>query len=286
MSDPRALPAWLPRAGVAMALLALVALSFDERWRLLTASPFPLGVDGYFYPVQLRALLETGGLQYPASPLTFWLMAPLAAATDPITGAKLGAALFGALIALPAYAVGARLGQGRGAGLIAAVLATTSAGSAYLTIEFVKNGVGLTIFVLAVWLLLRALESATLARIGLAIAGGILALLAHKMAAMLLLLVVVPAVIAEAAGRGVLRGRRLLYVLGGVALVIALVFVLGAVFPQRLPSPTDVHLLREVASRDAAWTAPALVTPRATLRFGYEALLGGGLGVVGALVLW
>jgi len=33
---------------------------FWQRWRLLTASPFPLGVDGYFYPIQLRSLLERG----------------------------------------------------------------------------------------------------------------------------------------------------------------------------------------------------------------------------------
>ena len=122
---------------------------------MLSDSPFPVGVDGYFYPVQLRSLLETGTLEYPAAPLAFWLMAPLAAVTDPITGAKLGAALFGALVALPAYGVGARLGRGRAAGLVAAALATTSAGSAFLTIEFVKNGIGLTMLLTALWLLLR-----------------------------------------------------------------------------------------------------------------------------------
>ncbi len=84
-------------------------------------------------------------------------MAPLAALTDPITGAKLGAALYGALIAVPAYGVGARLGRGRGAGLVAAAVAAQSAGSAYLTIEFVKNGIGLLAALAALWLLLRAL---------------------------------------------------------------------------------------------------------------------------------
>ncbi|HEU4611914.1 MAG TPA: hypothetical protein VFS15_07545, partial [Kofleriaceae bacterium] len=64
------------QAGVAAALVALVAWSFDQRWQLLASSPFPIGVDGYFYPIQLRALLEHGSLQYPSSPLTFWFMAP------------------------------------------------------------------------------------------------------------------------------------------------------------------------------------------------------------------
>ena len=52
------LPAWAATLGVALALAALVVYSFLERWEMLTSSPFPLGVDGYFYPIQLRALLE------------------------------------------------------------------------------------------------------------------------------------------------------------------------------------------------------------------------------------
>src|SRR5882672_6586983 len=190
--------AWGPPAAVAGALLALVAWSFWQRRRLLTASPFPLGVDGYFYPIELRALLSRGELAYPASPLAFYLMAPLAAATDPITGAKLGAALFGALIASPAYGVGARLGDGRGPGLLAAVLATTSVGSAYLTIEFVKNGIGLTVALTALWLALVAAERPTRSRIAAAIAGLVAAWAAHKMAAALVAVVAVPAGITAA----------------------------------------------------------------------------------------
>src|SRR3954464_2524673 len=132
----------LATVGIAAALAALVAWSAWSRWMTLTESPFPVGIDGYFYPIQLRSLLDHGGLAYPASPLAFWLMWPLAAATDPIVGAKLGASIYIALIALPAYGIAARLSHSRGAGLVAAALATTSAGSAFLTVEFVKNGIG------------------------------------------------------------------------------------------------------------------------------------------------
>jgi hypothetical protein len=72
---------------------------------VLAASPFPLGVDGYFYPIQLRSLLAGHGLAYPDFPLTFWLMAPFAALTDPIVGAKLAAAIYGALMAVPMCAL-------------------------------------------------------------------------------------------------------------------------------------------------------------------------------------
>ncbi|HSD89221.1 MAG TPA: hypothetical protein VLB44_16950, partial [Kofleriaceae bacterium] len=151
-------PGWAIRIAVGILLVALVAFSAWQRWQALAVSPFPLGVDGYFYPIEVRSLLEHGTLQYPASPLTFWFMAPFAAATDPITGAKLGAAIGGALIALPAYPVGVRLGRGgRGAGLVAAVLASQLASSQYLSTEFVKQGFGLTVGLTALWLLLRAL---------------------------------------------------------------------------------------------------------------------------------
>ena len=226
----RELPAWAPAAGVAAALAALVAWSFAERWALLTASPFPVGVDGYYYPIQLRALLETGGLHYPAAPLGFWLMAPLAALTDPITGAKLGAALFGALIALPAYGVGARLGGGRGAGLIAAALATVSAGSRYLSLEFVKNGIGLTVALTAVWLVLRALERPDRGRIGGAALGLAAALATHKLAAGVALVLAAPAIAAELAARRAWRGR----VVAGAAVAAAAVVVVGPALPHRV----------------------------------------------------
>jgi hypothetical protein len=61
-----------------LAVAALVAWSAWHRWQVLTASPHPVGIDGYFYAIQVRALLERGALAYPAAPLTFYLMAALA----------------------------------------------------------------------------------------------------------------------------------------------------------------------------------------------------------------
>ncbi len=274
---------WASAVAVAGALFALAAWSFWQRWQLLTASPFPLGVDGYFYPLELRSLLAHGALQYPASPLAFYLMAPLAAITDPITGAKLGAALFGAAIAAPVYAIAARLGGGRGAGLVAAVLATTSVGSMYLTIEFVKNGVGLTIALTALWLALRATERPSRFRIGAAIAGLAAAYATHKMAAAIVVVVAVPAVLAAAGARGVLHGRRLFYACAGVALAAVVALVLGAVFPERFLSPADASLVRGLVSATPRWTAPALALPSGALVLGHDAMLGIALAVIAVI---
>jgi hypothetical protein len=276
---------WARSGGAAAALVAvsvgaLVAWSFWQRWQLVTASPFPLGVDGYFYPVQLRALLEHGELRYPAAPLAFYLLAPFAAVTDPITGAKLGASLLGAASAAPAYGVGARLGASRGAGLVAAALATTSVGSAYLTIEFVKNGIGLTVALTALWLALRAGERPSRARVAAAIAGLAAAYATHKMAAALALAVAIPAALGDAASRGALRGRRLIYAIAGLALVAALALAIGALAPRRVLSAGDAALLGGLFSATPHWSAPALVFPTGELGLGHDALLGLVLALV------
>ncbi|MEO7734117.1 MAG: glycosyltransferase family 39 protein [Kofleriaceae bacterium] len=283
----RRLPAWktdgaanlAARIAIPCALVALAGWSFAQRWQLLASSPFPLGVDGYFYPLQLRALLAHGTLAYPASPLAFYLLAPFAALSDPITGAKLGAALLGAAIAFPAYGVGARLGAGRGAGLIAAVLATTSVGSAYLTIEFVKNGIGLTVALTALWLALRAIEAPTRARLAAAVAGLVGAYATHKMAAALVGGVGIPAALAALADRGVLRGRRLIYAIAGAIAAVAGVLVVSALAPHRLLSIEDAGLWHGLWSATPAWTAPAQTRASGDLVLGHDAVLGAGLAV-------
>lgn len=275
---------WGPIAVVA-AVLALAAWSLWQRWQLLAASPFPLGVDGYFYPIELRSLLDHGALTYPASPLAFYLMAPFAALTDPITGAKLAAAVLGAAIAAPAYGVGARLGGSRGAGLIAAVLATTGVGSAYLTIEFVKNGIGLTVALTALWLALRAADRPTRLRLAAAIAGLLASYATHKMAAAIVLAVAVPAALGAATARGALRGRRLLYAIAAVTLTAVAVLALGALAPRRFLSAGDAPLFGGLVSTTPRWTAPALVFPGGELALGHDALLGLLLALIAAVAL-
>ena len=269
----------LGAGAAAVAVAALVAWSVWQRWLLLDASPFPLGVDGYFYPIELRALLDRGELAYPASPLTFYLLAPFAAATDPITGAKLGTAIYSAAIAIPTYGVGARLGGRRGVGLVAAVLATTSVGSAYLAVEFVKNAVGLTVALTALWLVLAAADRPTRLRIAAAVAGVVATWTAHKMATALVLMVAVPAALAAATDHGRLRGRRLLYAIGGAIAALAAALALAAAFPRRFLSLDDAALLGGLYTTTPRWSAPALALPGGDLVVGRDALLGLGLAV-------
>ncbi|MFN0247133.1 MAG: hypothetical protein ACKV2T_09495 [Kofleriaceae bacterium] len=264
---------WIAACVLLGALLTLFALTFWRRWQILDETPFPVGIDGYFYPTHLRALLEHGELAYPDFPVAFLLMAPFAAATDPIVGAKLAAAFYGALIVLPAYGLGARLGRSRGAGLVAAALAATSAGSTYLTIEFVKNGIGMTIAVTAIWLVLRATDRSpsdrlSKSRTAIAITLVIAAFATHKLAGAFVVVVGAPAILGALADRAVLHGRRLIYAILGL---VALGAVIGIAFGG--------HLVGDAFSSRAQLGAPALAREgKVLLSMGHEALIGAVLG--------
>ena len=265
------------------AVLALAAWSVWHRWELLDSTPYPVGVDGWYYPIQIRALLEHGELAYPAAPLTFWLMAPLALVTDPFTAAKLVAAVGGGVVAVPAFLLGRRVGGLAGA-LVAAVLATTGGGSFYLSLEFVKNGLGLTIALTAAWLGLRALAQPTRGRIALVALAFVAALLTHKMSALLVVVLLAPALVAELRARRVsARAWRRLgaLVVAGVALVLAA----GLVAPRRFPGPADLALLDGAFTGPGEWTLPALAVPhpgRATYRLalGHQGLIAAAAGAV------
>jgi len=277
-------PRWLAPAATAAAIAALVAWSAWRRWVFLAESPHPLGIDGYFYAVELRSLLETGHLQYPVSPIALWLLAPFAAATDPITGAKLGAALLGALVAVPAYFVGRRLGGTRATGLLAAALATPSAGSFYLSIEFVKNGVGITVALVYVWMLLRVLERPTAARAVIASVALLVAIGTHKMAAGLAIAVTVPAIAVEVHARRADWRRLALAAAATSAVLIALLAGLSLLFPGRVLGARELALAGELVTSRADWHVPALAGGPRRLWIGHEAAVAGALGLI-ALVL-
>ncbi|HTJ43545.1 MAG TPA: glycosyltransferase family 39 protein [Kofleriaceae bacterium] len=256
---------WLTGAAVAL----LCALSAWRRFRFLDSSPYPMGIDGYFYADQLRSILEHGHLNWPAPPLAFWLMAPFAALTDPIVGAKLGAAILGALGGVPAFLLGKRLGGSRAAGLAACAILTASAGSFYLSVEFVKQGVGVTIALAALCVIAKTLERPSRAWIAASAACVLATWLTHKSAAGMVVVVALPAIAIE------LRARELLVraanAAGGAH---ALVVIAGLVFPDRFLALGDLRLVAGLFGERARWELPAIDFGDHALWIGHEALCG------------
>jgi hypothetical protein len=272
---------WLTAA----ALLLLTCYGAWLRWRTLAASPYPLGVDGYFYPIQLRELLERGQLYYPSAPLAFWLMAPLAALTDPIVGVKLGATAAGALVTWPAYAAAARLvpAHRRVAGLAAATVAVSSAGSLMLATEFVKNCFGVTVGLAAVAALWAVAEQPSRRRAALALGALLAALLTHKMAWALALLLGAPPLGYVAWRDPAWRSRRRVIVVAGGALALA--WAVGGAAAPRFVALGDLALLRGLGSGRWLWSAPALATSDLVVPLHGEAWLAGAAALLAAALL-
>jgi hypothetical protein len=255
--------------GVALAVAALTAWAFWIRARFLFATPYPVGIDGYYYAVQLRDLIEQGRLHYPSAPLAFWLMAPAAWLADPITAAKLGAAAGTALGVVPAYLLARRLCGERVPALLGAALVATSAGSFYLSTEFVKQGLGTSValaFVAAVPPLAGGSSRSHAARWALAALLLVATFLAHKTSFVLALLVAAPLLV-----RYVVRGGAPAIggAAAGVALAVAAIVVLGFIQPQRFLAAHDLALVGRTLR--PTWS----LAPIRGLALGHEVLRAG-----------
>lgn len=256
------LPGWL----VAGALVLLAGWTFRDRWQFLTASPYPTGVDGYWYAVQLRSILGGDGLYYPAAPLSLWLMAPLAALSDPFTGAKLGAALASAALPLAVYPLGRRIGGSRATGLLAAVIVATSAGSFYLATEFVKNAVALPIAMAALVAAARALERPGRRRAALAAALVLATGLAHSLALAFAVAALAPPLAVAALERG--RTRAL-------AMAAAALAAAAGLLAWR-----EGDLLAGLFAAEPDWALPALRIGGRALLFRHEVAIAGAVGLL------
>lgn len=262
----------IPRWAAALGLAALVAYLAIARYRFLAASPYPFGVDGYFYAVELRSLLERGALHYPAAPLTFWLLAPLAAVGGAIGAVKVGAAIASAAIAIPIYGVGRELGAGRGPSLAAAAVAATSPASSYAAVELVKSGVGLVLATAALWALLFAARRGGRGRLALFAALALATWLAHKAGFALLLVAAGPYLWIWLPARGRLAAVALL----------AAALAAAALAPERLLGAGDLRLAGDLFSAHADLSLAPLRRADGPLAFGHEV----PLAAAAAAALW
>ena len=248
----------------AAALGALVTAVAALRWSLLSAQPLPVGVDGYATALQVRGLLE-GRFVVDDPPLTYLLLLPAAALSDPIVGVKIGVSLLGGLLALPCYFCGRALG-GRAAGLLSAAFASTSAGALYLAAELPKTllAVVVALTLLACALGVHADQRPRRRLIALTLLA-LAAPLTHALAVVLALWLAAPVVIAAAprTWRAPLLGL-------GLALAVVGVVVADGVTLLSRSFRADVDL--RLPALDAAGSTP--------LWLGAEPLIAALLAVI------
>ena len=171
-----------------VALLAIIAAGIAARAWLLWSTPLVPGMNGGYYLVQARALLEHGRLGIPDLPLTFVLQAGIAKLLQLVTGrglepsillsVRLCDALLPPLVSVPVFLLG-RIWctqNNRGVWLAVVAAAGVALGAPALSMvgDFEKNSLGLVwlaglVFALHAWMARRSRcrAAAVLALLGL-----------------------------------------------------------------------------------------------------------------------
>lgn len=167
------------------ALAALCAAAITARAWLQFGTPLAPGMNGAYYFVQARALLENGRLGIPDLPLTFWLHAGLARVVATLTGwsqddaivfaVKLADSVLPPLAALPIAWLGARWLREAGrpsrvAMLAPAAIVCASAAPLSMVGDFQKNSVALVWLAATAWAAHRFLARPGLGRAAAAVA--------------------------------------------------------------------------------------------------------------------
>lgn len=269
---------------------------------LLFRTPYVPGINGAYYPVQARALLERGALAIPDLPLTFHLHAALAWALAKVTGmaqadaiiwaVKLCDAVLPPLVAWPVFVLVRRWARSRSQGdavpLAAAALTCLASMLFRIVGDLQKNSLAL------VWLALLAvtlhgwLEAPTPRR-GVAVLATLLLLgLTHigVLGAALVLLAAVMLVF-MARLRGFARWRHVLPWMGAGVLVL----VLTAAFVRWQFDPSRIHRLTSALTNPAQFSFDGGQSPirpgSARYVARWVALVAFALAVVPALsIVW
>jgi hypothetical protein len=261
--------------------VAVIGWVLWQRWQLALSSPYPHGIDGYFYAAQLQSMVAGDGMRWPSAPLTFWALWPLAEIAGPVWALKIGGAALATLVAAPVYGIARELGGDRAIALAAAALAATSPSVFYFGVEFVKNGCGMTTAALAIWAALVAARRRDRASIAAAAIALIATWLAHKSAALIAAIAIAPIAVAALRDTGVRRRTLAIAAAAGLVAILGA----GALAPRRFAGLADLRLAGELFVGSPDFALPAQRLGDRVLLFGREVWFA-AVVAFGVVALW
>lgn len=125
-------------------LILIVVFGFALHLYILTRYALAYGMDGPYYLVQVRNVLETGALKYDDPPLAIYILAlfTLLLGGNMTLGIKVGTAFFSALSAAPLYFWVKGVSGSRLAGYVAAIVSILSSQHILLMNNYLKMVIG------------------------------------------------------------------------------------------------------------------------------------------------
>jgi len=133
-------------------LIFVIVFSFLFILGLYLRYPLMYGIDGPFYIVQVRHIVEKGVLKYADPPLTFYMLVPFYVLfPDKMLGLKVGTSLYVTLTATFLYLVFSRCSNDDIVGLISSLFFIISPFTIRLYTDFIKNTIGLLFIALLLY---------------------------------------------------------------------------------------------------------------------------------------
>jgi hypothetical protein len=125
---------------------------------LLFRHPVAVGLDGYFYVLQIESLYEKGTLfSRSSTPLVIYLLSALKfLINDSVLAIKLGSLLFHLALVAGVYAIVESLTRSKFHALCGTIIVAASSVHLYLLAEYVANAGGLALFVWGAYFTIRA----------------------------------------------------------------------------------------------------------------------------------
>ena len=138
----------------------LFAIAFLIYFRILTRYPLVYGIDGPYYLIQIRSLIENGSLKYGDPPLVFLMFYLFSRIfEDLILGVKFGTALMVSLISFPLYKLLLKISGNRIASLSTTIIALFSPQIFRLMEDLLKNAVGCLFLLSFLYYLHKTIEN-------------------------------------------------------------------------------------------------------------------------------
>lgn len=236
------------RFGLWLPLGLIIGVAIIIRWRANFDGALMSGVNGPYYPVQVRSLLENGKLGFPDFPFIFYLEAAVAKLLFFLGVANLGDcimlaskavdAVFPTLVAIPAFLLARSWLSGEKrrhwVPSVTAAFSVLSSSALTMVADFQKNAAGFVWFFFFAYFLYRALSRGTwktYAAAGIAFAlTGLTHIGCFGLAIVFLFVSAAISLVSLPAGRQVGRVKRRSIFLGSVILVLFLAVTVGGLY--------------------------------------------------------
>ena len=172
-----------------LALLLSLVVSAVRDAALLFRYPIAVGIDGYYYVLQINHLPATGRFYFSTfTPFVLYVLVVLTQLThDAVTSVKIAGILLNSLLALGIFAIIGRLVRNLWFAVLGSVLALAPQSHLFMSGEYINNLGAVVLLLWSGWSFIRAFQTRRKIWIMLAVALLIAAISSHRSAVLIVL---------------------------------------------------------------------------------------------------